>query len=100
MTPIDWGEIFSNALWILGCAIALAAFSYADWRADQEHEKLRAQFARPKFRLAFGLSLVLIGLGLAASSNSIITLIVWLSLTLVFSIHFVADAIKLRRSAH
>jgi uncharacterized membrane protein YidH (DUF202 family) len=52
MTPIDWRDVFSNALWILGCAVALATLSYADWRADRDHAKLRGQFAKPKYRMS------------------------------------------------
>jgi hypothetical protein len=83
MTLIDWREVFSNALWIFGCAIALAVLSYADWRANQYHEKLRTQFARPKLRLLFDIALIFICLGLAATSDTILAVILWIILTLL-----------------
>ena len=99
MTPIDWREIFSNALWILGCAIALATLSYADWRAAQYHEKLRAQFARPKIRVAIDFALVLICAGLAATSDSTITVVIWIIMTILAIIQLVHDWLESRRLA-
>ncbi len=99
MTSIDWREVFTNAIWIIGCAVALATLSYADWRADQQHEKLRAQFARPKIRVAFDLALVLFCVGLAATSDSTVTVIIWIILIVLSIIQLVHDWRGLRRSA-
>lgn len=83
MTTIDWLGLAENTLWIFGCAIALAVLSYADWRAAQHHEKLRAQFARPNIRLAFDAALIFICLGLAATSDSTLAVIIWLILAIL-----------------
>ena len=98
MTPIDWREVFSNALWIFGCALALAVLSYADWRAAQHHEKLRAQFARSNIRLAFDAALVFICLGLAATSDSALTVIIWLILAILSIGQAILDWRALRRT--
>ena len=97
MTPIDWREVFTNALWIIGCAIALATLSYADWRAAQYHEKLRAQFARPKLRVAIDFALVLICAGLAATSSSTISIIIWIILAVLSIIQLGHDWLEFRR---
>jgi hypothetical protein len=99
VTPIDWREVFSNAVWIFGCALALAVLSYADWRAAQHHEKLRAQFVRPNIRLAFDASLLFICLGLAATSDSTLTVIIWLILAILSIIQTVLDWRTFRRAS-
>ncbi len=96
MTTQDWLVVFTNAPWILGCAIALALLSYANWRATEYHEKLRAQFARPKIRAAFDFSLVLFCIGMAATSGSALALIIWLILTILIIIQFIVDLRTLR----
>lgn len=98
MTPADWREVFTNAIWIVGCALALATVSYEDWLADQRHEKLRAQFARPRPRLAVELSLTLFCLGLAATATAAIAIIIWISLTFWSAAQLIHDWLELRRS--
>jgi phosphatidylglycerophosphate synthase len=96
---IGWYEVASNAIWIVGCALALATISYADWLADQRHEKLRAQFARPNLRLAIELSLTLFCLGLAATSTTAIAILIWIILTVWSAIQLVRDWLTHRRAA-
>lgn len=99
MTDIEWRIVFSNAPWILGCAIALAVLSYTDWRAAQHHEKLRAQFGRPNIRMAFDIAFVLICLGLAASADSTFAVIIWLILTILASLRTTQDWLAFRRAS-
>ncbi len=99
MTPIDWRDVFSNALWILGCAVALATLSYADWRADRDHAKLRGQFAKPKYRMSIEIALIFFCSGLAATSVSTISVIVWIILAVFAIAQLVSDATKLRQSS-
>ncbi len=65
---IDWWLVFTSALWILGLAIVLAAFSYYDWLARETGRRRREVFwqsAWPAW-LDAGLILVCAGLGLGA----------------------------------
>lgn len=96
---IDWYEVFSNALWIFGCAVALAAVSYASWEASVRSERLRDSLGRPKFRLALSLAGVLFCLGLAATSHTAIEIVIWLILTALFVFQAIHDRRDLRRRA-
>jgi hypothetical protein len=70
VSNIDWFGVFSNGLWILGLAIALAAVSYADWRRklSQPRLTLRQALSHPSFQMAWSLGLLLFCAGLALTS--------------------------------
>ena len=42
----EWIDLVGNALWIVGCALALGTLSYASWQASLCDEKLAARLAR------------------------------------------------------
>jgi len=64
---IDWWNVFTNALWITGLALALAVVSYVDWRASRRDEGLRAAIRytlrSPGFFLGLALGCLGAGLG-------------------------------------
>lgn len=68
---IDWWSVISNSFWILGLAVLLAAFSYSYWVAGQEETTLRQQLEKPVFLRVFAIALVLVGVGLAGTSQTI-----------------------------
>jgi hypothetical protein len=86
---IDWANLAANAAWILGCALALAAFSYGSWQASVYHEKLRQRLAQPGFLAAFSLAGVLFSAGLAALSETTLRLGLWALLAFLFFASFV-----------
>jgi hypothetical protein len=94
---IDWWLVFSNALWLVGGALVLAAVSYASWRASASGERLRAVFGRPKIRMTLGLAGTLACLGLAATSRALIEVILWLILALVLAAQVGRDWRALKR---
>lgn len=51
MAVIDWPKVATNALWILGLSIVLAAFSYHDWLAAETGRTWRELFKRRSWRL-------------------------------------------------
>ena len=73
---IDWWNIFSQALWIVGLALLLATFSYNSYRASQApQETKQLQLVQPAF---FGrLGLMLVSAGLAATSGTRIERVLW-----------------------
>ena len=77
---IDWISVGSNALWILGCSIALAALSYASWEASIYNEKFTARLKRTPILACLNLAGLLFSLGLAATSDAAIEKILWLVL--------------------
>ena len=63
---IDWANLLSNGLWVLGAAVILAALGFSYYQAQRRGERLRARLADPAFQawLAAGLGLISLGLAL------------------------------------
>ena len=61
---INWLNLLYNIPWILGLAIILAAFSYADWQAHLSGHKLRQRLNAPSFQRPLSLGLLLVSLSL------------------------------------
>ena len=81
---IDWISVGSNALWIIGCAIGLATLSYASWEASEYGEKLTTRLRSTTILAFLNLAGLLFSLGLAATSDSTIEIILWLLLAIAF----------------
>lgn len=62
---IDWTGLASNALWVVGAAIILAALSFSYYEAQRRGERLREHLQAPRFQTWLSLGLFLICLGLA-----------------------------------
>lgn len=86
MSNIDWFGVFSNGLWILGLAVALAAVSYADWRRRLNDPRLTLHQAlgQPSFQVAWSLGLLLFCAGLAITSDARWQTVAWAVLALAF----------------
>jgi hypothetical protein len=95
---IDWVEVLANAIWIVGCALALAVVSYANWTAGIRDEKMRVALGRPRVKTALGLAGTLFCLGLAATSHTILEVVIWLALTGLFAIQTIKDWREFRHS--
>ncbi len=67
---IDWWNVFTHSLWIVGLAVLLSKWSYADWRASAGDQRLRrvlhGLLCDPI--LYFGLALICLGAGLGVVS--------------------------------
>ncbi len=79
---IDWWWLVSNALWVSGCALALAAISYAGYAASIRGEKLRAVLRQADRVWPLYLAAVLFCAGLAATSSTWWEAAIWIGLTL------------------
>lgn len=84
---IDWYGVFRNGLWILGLAVALAAFSYVDWwrRVQSPRQSLRQALGWPGFQAAFSLGMVLFCAGLALDSQPWWQTALWAVLGVLFA---------------
>ena len=60
---IDWTNLLFTALWTLGLAALLAAFSLAQWLASRSGRTLRQTLMEPSFRLAMAAAFMLVALG-------------------------------------
>ena len=74
---IDWPHVALNALWIIGCAVILAAFSYANWMAHMRGVSTRQLLRAPGFQLPFLIGMGLISLGLFFLSRSWLERLLW-----------------------
>lgn len=86
---IDWFNLAANSLWILGCALALASFSYASWRASLTGGRLRDSIESPGVRQALYLAGLLFCSGLALLTGSLLERILWTVLSLAFIVGFI-----------
>jgi hypothetical protein len=77
MGLIEWRELAANSLWILGCALALAAFSYASWQASLTHQHLLASLESPGILRALSLAGILFCSGRMALSEPGILTLLW-----------------------
>lgn len=69
---IDWTAVVFNSFWIAGLALMLAAVSYYTWVANEEGLAVGTTFQKPPFmRFAYA-GLILVGIGLAGTGNSLI----------------------------
>ncbi|MER2598827.1 MAG: hypothetical protein ABTQ73_04860 [Caldilineales bacterium] len=86
MDAINWLTLLGNALWIIGAAAALAAFSYADWqrRLVQPRLSLRQALGRPAFQAGWSLALLLVCAGMALLSDAWWLALLWAVLALAF----------------
>ena len=96
---IDWYNLFFNALWILGCAIALAVLSYASWEASNRGEKFRVWMGQPHLQIPLNFAGLLFSLGLAGTSEPLWQRILWVLLALGFGIQIGATIIQQRTAS-
>lgn len=80
---INWLGLAENALWILGCALALAVLSYAHWAANVTHAQLRAYLKQPHLQVIFNLAGLLFALGLGTTSKTILEQLIWFVLAIL-----------------
>ena len=97
---IDWFNLAANALWILGCAIALATLSYTSWEASVQQEKMVARLKRPSAQAALNLAGLLIFLGLGVLSDILWLKVIYTILALLFLALMVASIIAKRMTPY
>ncbi|MBI5567050.1 MAG: hypothetical protein HY870_19290 [Chloroflexi bacterium] len=88
---IDWWAVFSNAIWISGAALALAAMSYASWQASIDGQRLRQALGRPAIQAVLNIAGALFSLGLAATARGPLEIGVWLLLAGLFIYQWIRD---------
>ena len=74
---IDWPNVLTNAIWLLGMSLSLATISYADWQAHAAQTRLRAVLERPLDTLALYTGFALVGVGAALSTDTWWERLVW-----------------------
>jgi hypothetical protein len=81
---IDWFNLAANSLWILGCALALAALSYASWQGSLTRQKVGKLLQQPGYQVVLNFSGSLFCLGLAGTSGRWWVSALWLILAAYF----------------
>jgi hypothetical protein len=89
---IDWLNLIYNALWLSGCALALATLSIANYDARQHGMRLRDRLKQPRLQAALAIAAVLFGAGMCATSQTLWERIAWAALTLAFVFQFIWSA--------
>ena len=85
---IDWFNLILNACWIFGCAIALAALSYASWKASTQGNKFRVCVGTPHIQTALKFGGFLFCVGLTGTSEVLWQRILWIVLSIGFLFQF------------
>jgi hypothetical protein len=81
---INWISLGGNALWITGCAVALAVLSHAQWAASLHGIRLRQQIQNAPNQRALSAAGILFCLGLGVTSDRTLETALWLLLSLTF----------------
>lgn len=82
---IDWPHVAFNALWIVGCAVILAAFSHTHWLAHAQGIGTRQRLRTATFELPFAVGLCLISLGLFFLGRGWLERVVWAAFAILFA---------------
>jgi hypothetical protein len=77
---IDWFNLFANALWIVGCSIALATLSFASWQASERGEKLLVRLRSRSAQFWLNLAVVVFCLGMAGTESRLVFRVIWILL--------------------
>lgn len=93
---IDWHQVAFNALWIIGCAVVLAAFSQVNWLAHARGVRTRQLLGVLTFQLPFSIGFILITSGLLFLSHSWLERGLWAA----FAVLFTWQSWRLWRSRH
>lgn len=62
---INWWDLLTNAIWIFGAALALAAVSLGYYQSQIENSKLKIVLGKPKYSFVLNLSGAVFALGMA-----------------------------------
>ncbi len=81
---IDWINLFTNSLWIIGLSVALAALSYASWQSKVNRQSLRSSFEQPLINRMLLFAGSLVSLGLFSTSKRLWESGIWLLFTIIF----------------
>ncbi len=82
---IDWAGVGTNALWIIGLSVIVAAFSHARWLARERGVRFRALLGTPARQAALDLGLALVSAGLFFSARSTWERLCWGAFTLLYT---------------
>ena len=82
---IDWLHVAFNALWVLGSALILAAFSHANWLAQARNAPTRQLLSAPAFQLPCSIGLGLISFSLFLLSQGWLEHALWAIPTSIFT---------------
>jgi hypothetical protein len=82
---IDWPQVAANSIWIIGCAIIVAAFSHANWLAHVRAVRTRHLLGMHTFQLPFSIGFTLIALGLFFFSHGWLERGLWAVFAVLFT---------------
>ena len=91
---IDWLNLLSNSLWILGLAVGLAVIGLAHWEAQAGQQKMRQLLAHPGKQVLLDLAGVFFCAGLAATSSRWWEIALWLIMLAMFVLQVVLEVWK------
>lgn len=91
-------SVLYNSFWIVGLALLLAAFSYHYDRAQRSDRPLRTQLGARSFVIVAWTSMLLVSIGLAATSTRWWETIIWSAFAIVSAVNAIG-AQRLKRDS-
>jgi|YNPNPStandDraft_1061719.scaffolds.fasta_scaffold01952_5 hypothetical protein len=88
---IDWLFVARNALWIVGLAIAGAAWSYTSWWAAVRRVRLRHALGLALFQVPFASGMLMFTASLAWGATRWWERVLWSLLALAFALQAATD---------
>ncbi len=82
---INWPSVAFNGLWVIGCAVILAALSYTNWLAHVRGTRARQLLGSSTFQLPFTVGLGLIALGLFFLGRGWLEHVLWAVFVVLFA---------------
>ncbi len=82
---VDWKGMGETAIWVLGLAIVLAAWSWNEWWAHVHGHRLREVLGEARFQVPFSVGLFLLCVGMALTESVRWKAAVWVVLALLFA---------------
>lgn len=82
---IDWRLVGFSALWLSGLSVLLAAFSFADYLAAQQHVRTRAVLGWPGSQAVINTGFLLFCLGLLGTAHPGWQQMLWAFLAAAFA---------------
>ena len=88
-TLIDWRNLFFSALWIIGLAVILSAFGFADYQAREKTLRMRRVLQLPEYTEWINAGFMLFCLGLLGLSRHWWEVVAWIGLAIWFCIKMI-----------
>lgn len=91
---IDWYNLITNAVWIIGCSSVLATLSYSSWEASMGKRSFKEIIRQYKIQVSLNVGGALFALGLAGTTEITWQKILWAIISMGFLIQIIIETLN------